>query len=175
MPAGTPTNKVQASPLFPQLDKWKFEIDKLGSNRADVVSSIINGFDMCRGPGGPPTQKTNYKSALDNFSVIDKMIGELVSNGWAEGPFDQLPFENYYLNALAAVPKRDSTDLRLIVDCRRSNVNSRIPDQPFKFKSVEDAVHRLSPGAFMAKVDLTAAYMHVPLPVSYTHLRAHET
>ena len=109
MPAGTPTNKVQASPLFPQLDKWKFEIDKLGSHRADVVSSIINGFDMCRGPGGPPTQKTNYKSALDNFSVIDKMIGELVSNGWAEGPFDQLPFENYYLNALAAVLKRDST------------------------------------------------------------------
>ena len=163
MPAGTPTNKVQASPLFPQLDKWKFEIDKLGSHRADVVSSIINGFDMCRGPGGPPTQKTNYKSALDNFSVIDKMIGELVSNGWAEGPFDQLPFENYYLNALAAVPKRDSTDLRLIVDCRRSNVNSKIPDQPFKFKSVEDAVHRLSPSAFMAKVDLTAAYMHVPL------------
>ena len=89
---------------------------------------------MCRGPGGPPTQKTNYKSALDNFSVIDKMIDELVSNGWAEGPFDQLPFENYYLNALAAVPKRDSTDLRLIVDCRRSNVNSKIPDQPFKFK-----------------------------------------
>jgi len=46
------------------------------------------------------------------------------------------------LNALAAVPKRDSTDLRLIVDCRRSNVNSKIPDQPFKFKYVEDSVHR---------------------------------
>ena len=152
-----------SSPLSNHPAAWRRELLAAGQQPHDICAQLAAGFDILRGPGGPPIHIKKYKSAIANFEVVTAMVADLVKNDWAAGPFPHEPFKDSYINALAAVPKRDTDELRLVVDCRRSNTNATVTDSPFQFKGMEEAVRLLRPGWHMAKVDLRAAYMHVPI------------
>ena len=76
------------------------------------------------------------------------------------------------VSPLAAIPKADSNDVRLIHDCsvpRGLAVNDYCSEQEsFCFESVTDALKLVKKGYFMAKVDLKSAYRSVPIhPSNY--------
>ena len=68
-------------------------------------------------------------------------------------------------SALAAIPKSDG-DIRLIHDFSRPegySVNDFAQKDHCAYQSLNDAIKLLSPSAFIAKVDLKAAYRSVPI------------
>ena len=75
------------------------------------------------------------------------------------------------VSALSAVPKSDG-GIRLIHDFSRPDelsVNSYATKESFCAETVDDAVSRIGPGWYMAKVDLQSAYRTVPVhPSQFT-------
>ena len=68
------------------------------------------------------------------------------------------------INALGAVPKKDSNELRMIMDCSRPlmmNANSYMDLEHYKYVTVDDAASLCQPGFWLAKVDLKHAYRSV--------------
>ena len=68
------------------------------------------------------------------------------------------------INALGAVPKKDSNEVRMIMDCSRPptmNANSYIDFEHYKYVTVYDAANLCQPGCWLAKVDLKNAYRSV--------------
>ena len=76
------------------------------------------------------------------------------------------------ISALGAIPKPDSTEIRLIHDCSRPHgyaLNDYATANSFKFQSLDEAIGRLRPHYYMAKIDLRHAYRSVPIhPSNYT-------
>ena len=74
--------------------------------------------------------------------------------------------ESTIVSALGAIPKPDTETIRLIRDCSRpqfSNVNSYATTQHFCYVTVEKAVLKIKPNAYLTKIDLKSAYRHVPI------------
>ena len=68
------------------------------------------------------------------------------------------------IDALEAVPKKDSNELRMIMDCSRPlmmNSNSYMDLEHYKYVTVDDAANLCQPGRWLAKVDLKHAYRSV--------------
>ena len=68
------------------------------------------------------------------------------------------------INALGAVPKKNSDEVRMIMDCSRPptiNANSYIDLEHYKYVTVDDAANLCQPGCWLAKVDLKNAYRSV--------------
>ena len=68
------------------------------------------------------------------------------------------------ISALEAVPKKDSNELRMIMDCSRPltmNANSYMDLEHYKYVTVDDAANLCQPGCWLAKVDLKHAYRSV--------------
>ena len=64
------------------------------------------------------------------------------------------------INALEAVPKKDSNELRMIMDCSRRlmmNSNSYMDLEHYKYVTVDDAADLCQPGRWLAKVDFKHA------------------
>ena len=60
------------------------------------------------------------------------------------------------INALEAVPNRDSNELRMIMDCSQPlmmNSNSYMDSKHYTFVTVDDAANLCQPGRWLAKVD----------------------
>ena len=78
----------------------------------------------------------------DHFAIADKANMPLI------------------INALGAVPKKDSNELRMIMDCSRPlmmNANSYMDLEHYKYVTVDDAANLCQPGCWLAKVDLKHA------------------
>ena len=68
------------------------------------------------------------------------------------------------INALRPVPKKDSNELRLIMDCRRPlmmNANSYMALEQYKYVAIDDEANLCQTGCRLAKVDLKHAYRSV--------------
>ena len=68
------------------------------------------------------------------------------------------------INALRPVPKKDSNELRLIMDCSRPlmmNANSNMALEQYKYVAIDDETNLCQPGCWLAKVDLKHAYRSV--------------
>ena len=68
------------------------------------------------------------------------------------------------INALGAVPKKNSKEVRMIMDCSRPptmNANSYIDLEHYKYVTVDDAANLCQPGCWLAKVDLKNVYRSV--------------
>ncbi len=67
------------------------------------------------------------------------------------------------VSALGAIPK-SSGGVRLIHDCSKpvgEAVNDYAIREEFKYKTLQDAISMISPGDYLAKVDLHSAYRSV--------------
>ena len=68
------------------------------------------------------------------------------------------------INALGAVPKKNSDEVRMIMDCSRPptmNPNSYIDLEHYKYVTVDDAANICQPGCWLAKLDLKNGYRTV--------------
>ena len=73
------------------------------------------------------------------------------------------------INAVGAVDKPDSDDIRLIMDAslpERYSLNSYADPEHFKLEGVDDAIEFLGEGWYQAKIDLKKGYRSVPLAAS---------
>ena len=74
------------------------------------------------------------------------------------------------VSALGAIPKPGSDKIRLIHDLSRGGVNALALETSVKYPSVDEAVALMPPDAFIAKLDLAAAYRSVPIHMSSRNL-----
>ena len=130
-----------------------------------ILGCVKNGFYLLS-PDSMVSHafKHNSKSAL-RPGAKDQIEAQLVK-GLREDHFAIADKANMPLiiNALGAVPKKDSNELRMIIDCSRPlmmNANSYMDLEHYKYVTVDDAANLCQPGCWLAKVDLKHAYRSV--------------
>lgn len=118
----------------------------------------------------PPWSGDNYASAtVENFDEINSQVTQLLASGKIErvSPSDS---PNLVVNPVGAANKKDHgvilKEKRFYLDCSR-HVNSRLPHYKMQLPGYDDALSRLFPSAWLAKVDLSAAFLHVRIDPRY--------
>ncbi len=145
-----------------RLPVWEKELQD-DIDRDFLLQGIREGFCIVD-PGSEPRPATvpNYKSALNVRSKIDAEIRK----GIAEQHYVLAEVKPNLTSAIGAVPKPNG-DVRLIHDCSRpagSSVNDYAQDNvKLRYQTMADAVSLLTPGCWLAKVDLKGAYRSVGL------------
>ena len=141
-----------------------------------LSDGIINGFQLAAaGTQFASAHANNYKSATN--ASTRATVEQTIANEIAEGNYVITPIKPAIISALGAIPKPDSQEVRLIHDCSRPAglaLNDYIDTCPFKFQTLDDAIHLLKPNYFMAKIDLRHAYRSVPIhPSNYAATGLH--
>lgn len=83
----------------------------------------------------------NYKSATN--ASIQSAVEQTIASEIAEGNYAVTPTKPAIISAVEAIPKPDSTEVRLIHDCSRPHgqaLNDHISTCSFKFQTLDDAV-----------------------------------
>lgn len=117
-----------------------------------------------------PIAVNNYKSATSegNVEKVEAQIQEEIKNG----RYLIVHEKPKIISAMGAIPKGNGK-IRLIHDCSRphgSSVNDFWVKEPFAYTSLQDAVDRISPGDYLAKVDLASAFRSCRTnPSNYTY------
>lgn len=147
-----------------RLFAWQAEL-RQDEDREFLLYLVEHGLSLTTGTERniPPFKCNNYKSA--------NLARTLVNNALEPDIIARRIFRPYtgqtssFVHALGAVPKTEST-VRVIHDHSRPigrSLNSHLSQSNFSFQSVDDAVRLMSPNCYMAKVDIEAAYRHVPI------------
>ncbi len=142
-----------------------------------LVDGLTHGFKLEIDEGAsfhardesPP--RYNHKSISRNELAIEKKIQKELDAGRVEGPFDEIPYENYQVSALAAAEKKTPGEYRLIQDLswpRGSSVNDSIDVEKGKctyqtLDEVIDTLVKLGPGTMMSIFDIEHAYKVLPV------------
>ena len=155
---------MTSSPLSQNLNIWKTELLHDIDN-SFIINGLSHGFTvMSADISSENIECENYKSvtSIQNRPRVEEQLSKEIALGRYQICVDKPKI----ISALGAVPKPNSSELRLIHDCSRpkdKGLNSyAIPDK-FSFSSVDSAVQMITPNAWMAKLDLKSAYRHVPL------------
>ena len=101
----------------------------------------------------------NYRSATaDNSRAqVENQICTEIDNG----RYRIINEKPHTVSALGAIPKKNSTDVRLIHDASRpsgSAFNDYAINNPFRYQSIRDAIDLVTPGCYFAKLDLSNAF-----------------
>ena len=108
----------------------------------------------------------NYKSATN--PAIRPLVEQTIRDEIQQGNYVISATKPTVVSALGAIPKPNSTEVRLIHDCSRPHghaVNDFISTRSFKFQTLDDAIKLLKPNYFMAKIDLKHAYRSFTLQI----------
>ena len=96
----------------------------------------------------------NYATAR-HTKVDDEFHRLYTELGYIEGPFEASDKDDLsVLNSIAAVKKRNSEKIRVVVDFSASGCNSHSVPPKFYLPTADDVASRLYEGCWMAKVDL---------------------
>ena len=130
-----------------------------------ILDGVKNGFQLLS-----PDLMVSHAFTQNNKSALrpgakDQIEAQLIK-GLREDHFAIADKTNMpiIINALGAVPKKDSDELRMIMDCSRPltmNANSYMDLEHYKYVTVDDAANLCQPGCWLAKVDLKHAYRSV--------------
>ena len=107
----------------------------------------------------------NNKSALrpgTQDQIDAQLVKDLQQDHFAVA--DQSHMPTIIINAIGAVPKKNSDEVRRIMDCSpppTMNTNSYIDLEHYKYVTVDDAANLYQPGCWLAKVDLKNDYRSV--------------
>jgi hypothetical protein len=110
-----------------------------------------------------PFDCKNYKSAYENATMVNEALAPDLETGRLFEP--PVGISSCHIHAVGAVPKT-AHSVRVIHDHSRpygSALNESLSQTSFSFASVDDAIKLMRPGSYMAKVDIEAAYWHVPI------------
>ena len=112
----------------------------------------------------------NLPTADENIAAIDANMEKELASGRRRGPCDPPPFPFFFSNPLGVVFKKLGGKPRVIhhLSYPRTggSVNGNVLELEVKLKAFERAVEDLracGQGAFMAKIDIEAAYRNVPV------------
>ena len=116
--------------------------------RQDIISIDIN----------------NYKSATQppHREMVEKQILEELKNGH----YKIVQNKPKIISAIGAIKKKDSNKIRIIHDCSRpvgAAVNNFAETEKFSYQTIQDAVDLITPGNYLAKLDLKNAYRSVKI------------
>ena len=106
----------------------------------------------------------NYKSATN--PTVRATVEQTIPDEIRQGNCVVSTTKPTVVSALGAIPKPNSTEVRLIRDCSRLHghaVNDYITTRLLKFQTLDDAICALRPHYYMAKIDLRHAYRSVPI------------
>ena len=125
-----------------------------------ILNGVREGFDLIqRDTTVLPTFTKNNRSALRPGAK--EQIEEQLCNGLSLRHFGTSNTHPIIVNPIGAVPKRDSLELRLIMDCSRPvtmSANSFMDLYHYKYSTVDEAACKAKPGFWLAKIDLKHAY-----------------
>ena len=138
-----------------------------------LVDCLEYGFPIGFNGSQPPVSDIpNHSSARANPAQVRKYLSTEAEHLAIAGPFTAKPFSPWYrTNPLMTRPKRDSPDLRVILDLsfpKGEGVNSAIPvdavdGAEFKLRlptplDLANRIRKLGRGCLLFKVDLSRAY-----------------
>ena len=158
------------------IDEWRKATE--GFYDTDVVEFLEFGWPI--GMTGRPPDRihvSNHKGATEYPLEVASYVTKGVNKGQIIGPFRQPPFSGGNITSpLNSVPKKDTSDRRIILDLsfpRGSSVNDSIPKDSFlgvplklHLPSVDKLVSQvraLGLGCLLYKRDLKAAYRQLPV------------
>ena len=144
----------------------------LGHHDQQVIIFMMYGWPTSyMGDQIPTLDLTNHISATKHPAQVKKFIRKETRLTALMGPFPNTPFTWTRTNTLMARPKKESTDMRIILDLSFPDlraVNSHIPKvlyegSPYKLKlptplDFSELIVQLGAGAYIYKVDLERAY-----------------
>lgn len=145
---------------------------------AGILSGIESGVSVDF-VGDRTVHRTAVNPAIDEDSVskVTAVIDADVLAGKKAGPFDEPPLAHFVVSPIGAVPKKNSTKVRVIHNLSHpfhgDSVNAGIRDQHFPLSSfghAARAVRKLGRGCFLVKLDVEAAYKQVPVRREDWHL-----
>ena len=140
------------------LDEFKGDPDEVF-----LADGLKNGFQLI--PVGSCFQEAemdNYCSAT-NPAVRSKVEKTLLEE-LGIGNYVVTDHKPVIVSALGAVPKPDSEEVWLIHDCSQpagKALNDYADLESCKYQTLDDAISLLTPGCYMAKIDLRHAYRSV--------------
>eukprot|EP01132_Coremiostelium_polycephalum_P002912 gene2912-3629_t len=102
-------------------------------------------------------QKTNPVDA----PFIEKEILNLLDKGANQTVLDPQEIEKLFIVRIFTVPKRDSLDRRPCLDLRP--LNRYIKKKAFKMENLTTVRNMLYPNAFLTKIDVKDAFLHIPI------------
>ena len=135
-----------------------------------LLDGIVNGFNIVDDDVTPlPADCHNYLSATD--PEVRHKVESQIKWEIEHGNYEISVKRPVIISALGAIPKHDSTDIRLIHDCSRpvgTSVNDLASKYSVKYQTMDEAVKLSTPGCFYAKIDLKSAYRSVNIhPSNY--------
>ena len=156
MPGSASCSSLNILSLLAELrDDWdnEFLCEGLfhGFNIIDPASNLHNTFIQNRKPALEPR----------NRQLMDRIIRAEIN----AGNYTITRTKPIIVSALGAVPKSDG-QLRPIHDCSlpENGLNAFTPDNEHQsYNSVDDAIHILKPGYFMAEIDIRHGYRSLPI------------
>ena len=82
-----------------------------------IIEFLKFGFPVdCTPPVKNPGIPTNHNGAIDFPAQVQEQLDSEVALGGILGPFKEIPFSNPRFSPLNSVPKKDSSNRRLILD-----------------------------------------------------------
>jgi hypothetical protein len=151
-------------------EAWQSLLPEAYERRDYILEGIREGFSIVEADEVTESvYQKNYKSATDAGvrHLVEKQIITEVENGH----YKCVEKKPTIVSALGAIPKKDGDKVRLIHDCSRpvgSALNDFAHCSPFQFQKLQDAVDLITPGCYLAKLDLASAYRSVRIhPSNY--------
>ena len=154
-------------------EAWSEMLPSNFPGRENLLFDIRNSFDVINSPVDSSNyiETNNYRSATNRQArpyVEGQILDELSHDCY--GIAATRPHIVSALDALAKNPEK--TKFRLIHDASRpqgQSLNDLAINEPFKYQTIQDAVNRVRPGYWLAKVDLSNAYRAVGIhPSNYS-------
>ena len=147
----------------------------LGHPNRTLVNYVVNGFKsgfslLYQGPR-LGRQPNNLKSAAQFKDKLAVRLRKEVTLGRMLGPFSSPPLHNLICSPIGMVPKKCSTEMRMITHFsfpEGQSINSYISpeDSKTKYQSFDTAVRlvaKLGKGAYMSKADVKSAFRNIPM------------
>ena len=123
-----------------------------------------------------PAEMENYHSATRKYKKeVEQQILVEINNG----RYIPVHSKPVIVSALGAIPKKDPGKVRLIHDCSQPHgeaLNDYSFHDAFQYQTLQDAIDLISPGKYLAKVDLESAFRSVgthPSNHRFTGLKWH--
>lgn len=136
-----------------------------------IINGIVNGVPVDY--EGDRTQSRfgdNPPISAEYAAKVSAVIDEDVAALKKAGPFDRQPFEFFNVSPIGAVPKKNSTKVRVIHNLsypfKGDSVNEGIEDGSLRLSHVGHAaraIRKMGRGCFLIKLDVKAAYKIVPV------------
>ena len=152
------------------MELWQQDLES-DEDKEFLLDGITNGFQLILSDSTlTSTKMENYRSVTNSKAKVK--VEQTIQEEIREGNYIISPTRPTIVSALAAVPKQDSDELRLIHDCsmpKGKGLNSYVPViDKMSFQTIDDAIKLIGPGYYLGKTDLQHAYHSVPIhPSNY--------